>query len=265
MFVIVAFLLYHFMGGCSCGMLRRDGFSVGGTFYCGQTSWYAGSKKGCQWLDHDSKIDPREYFGCHIGSKEDPCLTLEPKYINKGYKKDDTFKDKCTFGTGVARCIRQWESEPEPAYDCTMEVDKCSNAWVVGEQRYKCNAYVNNSGNQCEYNINLDECSDSKSHCPKPAPAPGPPEPIPGDNCTYEIDDCGDAWLSKGTRYSCNAYKNNLGNQCIFDDIIKQCRDTGTPCPKPVFCDPKSNIPQICPNGIPCPQCGEKACPCPKN
>ena len=33
MFVIVAFLLYHLIGGCSCGMLRmrsRDGFSVGG-------------------------------------------------------------------------------------------------------------------------------------------------------------------------------------------------------------------------------------------
>jgi hypothetical protein len=29
MFVIVAFVLYHFMGRCSCGMRRRDGFSVG--------------------------------------------------------------------------------------------------------------------------------------------------------------------------------------------------------------------------------------------
>jgi hypothetical protein len=30
MFVIVAFLLYHLIGGCSCGIRSRDGFNVGG-------------------------------------------------------------------------------------------------------------------------------------------------------------------------------------------------------------------------------------------
>ena len=34
MFVIIAFLLYHFIGGCSCGMRSRDGFSVGGDESC---------------------------------------------------------------------------------------------------------------------------------------------------------------------------------------------------------------------------------------
>ena len=41
-FAIVAFLLYHLIGGCSCGMRSRDGFSVGGDEVCKCNILYKG-------------------------------------------------------------------------------------------------------------------------------------------------------------------------------------------------------------------------------
>ena len=212
MFVIVAFLLYHLIGGCSCGMLSRDGFSVGGPFYCGWTGGLFGVKAemGCKkFTGPASDVYARKYFDCHkfkdIGN---PCNKFEGK-------KDATFDEDCFMGSRAIKCTPG--PEPEPAYDCTMEVDKCSNAWPSGEQRYACNAYVNNNGNQCGYDSLNEECIDTKISCPKPAPAPGP---TPGP----------------------------------------------APAPTPgVFCNPKSRIPQFCPGNIPCPQCGDEACLCPKN
>ena len=142
---------------------------------------------------------------------------------------------------------------------------------------------------QCNYSPNFCAWYDSDG---KPTPGPGPPAPgppapappapgpTPAPDCTYDIDDCGNAWPSEGQGYSCNAYKNNLGNKCVLDDTLEQCRDTNIPCqaptpgpapapapgPAPVaLCDPTANPPQFCPGGIPCPQCGKDACPCPKN
>ena len=53
MFVIVAFLLYHLIGGCSCGMRSRDGFSVGGLL-CPLQDKECPSDNYSAWVDINS-------------------------------------------------------------------------------------------------------------------------------------------------------------------------------------------------------------------
>lgn len=54
MFVIVAFLLYHLIGGCSCGMRSRDGFSVGGEQCPRQDKKVCPSENYSDWVDISS-------------------------------------------------------------------------------------------------------------------------------------------------------------------------------------------------------------------
>ena len=60
MFVIIAFLLYHFIGGCSYGMRSRDGFSVGGENHAHDCNYYTSEEKCVNTNNYYNKKYPSE-------------------------------------------------------------------------------------------------------------------------------------------------------------------------------------------------------------
>jgi hypothetical protein len=80
MFVIAAFLLYHFMSGCSCANGVADGFSVGAQSDCiGKTcnlgkcspcspfnplGSHCGTNLSCDWIMNRDECPGKEGFYC---------------------------------------------------------------------------------------------------------------------------------------------------------------------------------------------------------
>ena len=77
-FVIIAFLLYHLIGGCSCGMLRmrsRDGFSVGGDESCKCNILYNGDyhpdfTNKCIYKTVNNDIAEFDPIYCDVGDSQ---------------------------------------------------------------------------------------------------------------------------------------------------------------------------------------------------
>jgi len=76
MFVIVAFLLYHLIGGCSCGMLRirsRDGFNVGGIGKPVSCDYFNNNEDGCTNKNDYFKRYPKCTDECLANPYQQEC------------------------------------------------------------------------------------------------------------------------------------------------------------------------------------------------
>jgi hypothetical protein len=95
-FVIVAFLLYHFIGGCSCGMRSmrsRDGFSVGGDESCKCNILYNGD----YYPDFTNK--------CIYKTVNNDIAEFDPKYCKNVSESQCTLAGSLQWkGCNVNKC-----------------------------------------------------------------------------------------------------------------------------------------------------------------
>jgi hypothetical protein len=109
MFVIVAFLLYHLIGGCSCSMLRmlrmpsRDGFSVGGKGFPVPCDYFNNNEEGC--------TNKNDYF-----KKRYPTCT--PECLANPYQKG------CTSCLWNPTC--RWDSRSNTCFGPPPKNDYCN-------------------------------------------------------------------------------------------------------------------------------------------
>jgi hypothetical protein len=98
MFVIVAFLLYHFMGRCGCGMRSNNGFSVGGKYMrIPETIELPISGTACGY-GYDNK-KPQTFITC-TGLDKQKCLCLDASNSNNVVEADENDFQKCMPDSG---------------------------------------------------------------------------------------------------------------------------------------------------------------------
>ena len=123
--VIVAFLLYHLIGGCSCGMCSRDGFSVGSAYdsknwYCGETGGFFGvmGKIECKEFTTDQKA--KDNLGCELKDKssyKNKCESIIVNGIHNILEEDTDWDDKCALGFKRIKC------KPKKDWKCNSTLD----------------------------------------------------------------------------------------------------------------------------------------------
>ena len=149
MFVIVAFLLYHLIGGCSCGMRSRDGFSVGVDKYIVKCPTKSGTQspqcplqdKECPSENYSAWVDKNSSCTCPLGQEfaYDTAKPVKRCDHNAGVQPICKAKAKCPGHIFMPHGM---------AYDCAdiKQTEGCDN-------------WVDTHGFQCKDNVYKSRCT----------------------------------------------------------------------------------------------------------
>jgi len=152
-FAIIAFLLYHLIGGCSCGMRSRDGFSVGGSE---SELCYDKDKTEClamdlckyvgtECLDTCVNKDICHNGNCNVkagGGKECKCFD---DYYGNNCKKYTPFKFKNRVE--LKNAVDEWLADSEKAENIYGPI----NSWNTSSVTDMSNLF----GNALTFNGNI--------------------------------------------------------------------------------------------------------------